>query len=61
MSNAEPRVEVRPDRRSVLPWRRHQVDVEVAPLLSTYLERHPKGDTARIERAFQMAREAHRD
>src|SRR4030081_3035438 len=33
MSNTEPRVEVRPDRRSVLPWRRHHDDVTIAAAL----------------------------
>src|SRR5947199_295740 len=61
MSNTEPRVEVRPDRRSVLPWRRHHVDVEVAPLIAAYRDRHRKGDTALIERAFEIARVAHAD
>jgi GTP diphosphokinase / guanosine-3',5'-bis(diphosphate) 3'-diphosphatase len=62
MSTVDRRIDLRADgRRPVLPWRRHSVDVEVAPLLSTYLERHPKGDTTRIERAFEMARTAHQD
>jgi ppGpp synthetase/RelA/SpoT-type nucleotidyltranferase len=61
MSNTEPRVEARPDRRSVLPWRRHHVDVEVAPLISAYRDRHRKADTALIEQAFEVARVAHVD
>src|SRR5260370_3427416 len=61
MSNTEPRVEVRPDRRSVLPWRRHRVDVEVAPLIAAYRDRHRKADTALIEHAFDVARVAHVD
>ena len=61
MSNTEPRVEVRPDRRSVLPWRRHHVDVEVAPLIAAYRDRHRKADTAMIEQAFEVARVAHAD
>jgi len=61
MSNTEPRVEVRPDRRSVLPWRRHHVDVEVAPLIAAYRDGHRKGDTALIEQAFEVARVAHAD
>src|SRR6266566_4319421 len=61
MSNTEPRVEVRPDRRSVLPWRRHHVDLEVAPLIAAYRERHRKADTALIEQAFEVARVAHAD
>src|SRR6266481_676016 len=59
---AGPRVELRGDRRSVLPWRRHHtVDVEVAPLVEAYRERHRRGDTALIEHAFDMARDAHRE
>src|SRR6266704_4989028 len=61
MSNTEPRVEVRPDRRSVLPWRRHHVDLEVAPLIAAYRDRHRKADTGLIERAFEVARSAHAD
>jgi GTP diphosphokinase / guanosine-3',5'-bis(diphosphate) 3'-diphosphatase len=62
MSTVDRRTDLRADgRRPVLPWRRHTVDVEVAPVLSTYLERHPKADTSRIERAFEMARTAHQD
>src|SRR6266516_5094134 len=61
MSNTEPRVEVRPDRRSVLPWRRHHVDVEVAPLIAAFKERHRKAETGLIERAFEVARQAHAD
>ncbi len=59
MSTAEPRVEHRPDRRSVLPWRRHHVDVEVAPLVATFHERHRRADTQLIEAAFEVARTAH--
>jgi GTP pyrophosphokinase len=56
------RVEVRTDRRSVLPWRRpHTVDAELAPLVNAYLERHRRGDTAMIEHSFEMARDAHRE
>ena len=56
-------LEVRPDRRSGLPrpWRRHQVDVELAPLLAEFSARHRRADTALIERAFDVAREAHAD
>src|SRR3954447_8134880 len=46
-------------KRSVLPWRRHQVDVALAPLLETYQEGHKKADTARIEAAYDVALEAH--
>src|SRR6478609_10954393 len=46
-------------RRSVLPWRRHQVDVALAPLLEAYLEGHRKADTAGIEAAYDVALEAH--
>src|SRR5262245_45495333 len=62
MSTTEPRVEVRSDRRSVLPWRRpHTVEAELAPLVNAYLERHRKGDTTMIEHAFDLARDAHRE
>jgi len=59
-------LEVRPDqlggdRRSVLPWRRHHVDVAIAPLVASYHERHRRADTQMIERAFAMARRAHED
>jgi GTP pyrophosphokinase len=57
---SEPRVEVRTDRRSVLPWRRHHtVDVEVAPLVTAFCERHRRTDTGLIEQAFDLARAAH--
>src|SRR5207342_1415494 len=46
-------------RRSVLPWRRHQVDVALAPLLEAYLDHHRKADTTRIEAAYDVALEAH--
>ncbi len=59
MSTTEPRVEVRTDRRSVLPWRRHAVAVEVAPLVARYRERHRRTDSAMIERAYAMAADAH--
>ncbi len=56
-------LEVRPDRRSVLPrpWRRHQVDAELSPLLAEFQVRHRRTDTALIERAFDVARVAHAD
>ncbi|MBM3675761.1 MAG: bifunctional (p)ppGpp synthetase/guanosine-3',5'-bis(diphosphate) 3'-pyrophosphohydrolase [Actinobacteria bacterium] len=47
------------ERRSVLPWRRHQVEVAVAPLVEAFLERHRRADTSLIERAYQAARRAH--
>ncbi len=49
------------DRRSVLPWRRHHVDVAVAPLVAAFHEHHRKSDTDLIERAFDVARDAHAD
>src|SRR4051812_8421340 len=62
MSTTESRVEVRTDRRSVLPWRRHHsVDVEVAPLVQAFAERHRRSDTGMIEAAFDLARNAHRE
>ena len=56
------RTEPRTDRRSVLPWRRHHapsVDVEVAPLIEVYRERHPRAEIEMIELAFELARDAH--
>ena len=54
-------IDLRPDRRSglPLPWRRHHVDVELAPLLDAFHERHRRADTQLIEQAFDVAREAH--
>ncbi|AKL73286.1 (p)ppGpp synthetase, RelA/SpoT family [Actinobacteria bacterium IMCC26256] len=45
--------------RSRLPWRRHLVDSEIAPLLHAYRSRHPKASTELIELAFETARQAH--
>src|SRR3954462_3902967 len=62
LSGSGPRVEVRTDRRSVLPWRRpHTVDAELAPLVQAYLERHRRSDTTMIEHAYDIARAAPRD
>jgi GTP pyrophosphokinase len=58
-TSADQRIEARTDRRSVLPWRRHHVDVAVAPLVALYKEHHRKADTDLIERAFEVARVAH--
>jgi guanosine-3',5'-bis(diphosphate) 3'-pyrophosphohydrolase len=47
----------------VLPWRRHHETAavtELAPLLASYRRRHPKAPVAMINRAYQMAAEAHR-
>jgi len=45
----------------VLPWRRSQASVstELAPLLSLYRARHPKGQVGMINTAFEMASAAH--
>ena len=53
--------EVKADRRSVLPlpWRRHHVDVEIAPLVAKYRKRHKRADSALVEHAFDVARDAH--
>jgi GTP pyrophosphokinase len=60
VSLAEPtRTELRVERRSVLPWRRQQVDVALAPVLESFLETHRKADTALIERAYVAAHRAH--
>ena len=47
----------------VLPWRRQQpAPAEaLAPLLAAYRERHPRASVAMISRAYESAREAHRD
>ncbi|MCZ7526129.1 MAG: bifunctional (p)ppGpp synthetase/guanosine-3',5'-bis(diphosphate) 3'-pyrophosphohydrolase [Acidimicrobiia bacterium] len=60
-STIESHHEARSDRRSVLPWRRHHIDVAVAPLVQAYRARHRKADTAMIQRAFDVARRAHAD
>jgi GTP diphosphokinase / guanosine-3',5'-bis(diphosphate) 3'-diphosphatase len=62
MSTLEVRPD-RPDRRGSLPrpWRRHQVADELSPLLAIYQSRHRRADTALIERAYDVAREAHAD
>ncbi len=46
----------------VLPWRRNSAppSEEVAPLVATYRDRHPRASTARIARAYERAAEAHR-
>jgi guanosine-3',5'-bis(diphosphate) 3'-pyrophosphohydrolase len=46
----------------VLPWRRNQQPPadEVAPLLSSFRDRHPKAPTALITRAYLRAADAHR-
>ncbi len=56
-------LEVRADRRSVLPrpWRRHHVDIELAPLLAEYQRRHRRADASVIEGAYEVARDAHAD
>ncbi len=56
-----PRTDVRGDRRSVLPWRRHQVDVAVAPVLHAFRQQHRKADTTLIEQAYAAAHRAHAD
>ncbi len=46
----------------VLPWRRHQASlsaVELAPLLAAYRRRHPKAPVTTINRAYQVAAQAH--
>ncbi len=46
----------------VLPWRRTSAPPaeEVAPLLAIHRARHPKAQTARIVRAYEIAAEAHK-
>ena len=45
----------------VLPWRRHHSAPveELAPLLTSYRRRHPKGSVAMVNRAYEAARIAH--
>jgi GTP diphosphokinase / guanosine-3',5'-bis(diphosphate) 3'-diphosphatase len=44
----------------VLPWRRNAMPAEeIAPLLSAYRARHPRGATALISRAYAEAANAH--
>ena len=50
------------DRVRVLPWRRSNApaaDDILAPLLTAYRRRHPKGDTALIVKAYEAADAAH--
>jgi GTP pyrophosphokinase len=54
-------MEVRPDRRLPLPWRRHHVDDDLAPVLAEFQRRHRRADTALIEEAYAVARDAHSD
>jgi len=46
----------------VLPWRRHSAppSEEVAPLVASYRDRHPRASTALISRAYERANDAHR-
>ena len=62
MSTVDRRIDLRVEgRRAIVPWRRHHASSELAPLLSAFLERHPKGETGRIERAYELAKKAHQD
>jgi len=62
MTEVRPKTERRPDRRSVPPRRRHhQVDSLLAPLLDAFRARNPRGGTQLIEKAYEVARDAHRD
>jgi (p)ppGpp synthase/HD superfamily hydrolase len=46
----------------VLPWRRHHTATadELAPLLTAFRAKHPKAPIGRINRAYEVAREAHK-
>ncbi len=47
----------------VLPWRRHHENAaasELTPLLASYRSHHPKARVDNLNRAYQMAAEAHR-
>src|SRR5207244_12191673 len=62
MSTVDRRIDLRAEgRRAIVPWRRHYASSEIAPVLAAFLERHPKGETGRIERAFDLAKKAHQD
>src|SRR5262245_61756523 len=63
MTSTDLRHEGRGDRRSVLglPWRKQPVDIDLQHLLTAYHERHRRADTALIEQAYSVAREAHAD
>jgi GTP pyrophosphokinase len=44
----------------VLPWRRQSAPSDViSPLLTSYLQRHPKSETGMIVRAYEVAERAH--
>ena len=47
----------------VLPWRRqqHATAEELTPLLTSFRRRHPKAPVTLINRAYETAREAHRN
>ncbi|MEZ5141916.1 MAG: bifunctional (p)ppGpp synthetase/guanosine-3',5'-bis(diphosphate) 3'-pyrophosphohydrolase [Acidimicrobiales bacterium] len=47
----------------VLPWRRLSAppSEEVAPVLATFRDRHPRASTVLITRAYELAAEAHRE
>src|SRR3954462_14550912 len=51
------------EMKTVLPRRQkhHHVDSTVRPLLDENRERHPKSETALIEHAYEVARDAHSD
>ena len=46
----------------VLPWRRHHTATadELAPLLTAFRAKHPKAPIGKINRAYEVAREAHK-
>ena len=45
----------------VLPWRRHAhvASDELAPILVPFRQRHPKSSVLLIERAYEVAAQAH--
>ena len=46
----------------VLPWRKATAPVDdLAPVLTAFRARHPKADTTRISKAYEVAEHAHRD
>ena len=46
----------------VLPWRRHAapLSIEIAPLVDTFHDHHPRASTELITRAYRQAVESHR-
>jgi GTP pyrophosphokinase len=52
-----------PTVHRVLPWRRHAMAHagEIGPLVTAFRHRHPKANVANIQRAYEVAAQAHSD